>query len=83
MNSRYKLRGLELVGAPLGALPYFDADGVLQLLQVPSDWESQETAGTPYVLGIAAGVPAWRIGTASTVGTGYGNNYGNDYGGPV
>ena len=83
MNSRYKVYGLEWVNAPSGSIIYFDNDGIGYLLPIPSDWLTQETAGTPYVLGIAAGLPAWRIGTTSTVGTGYGNNYGNDYGGPV
>lgn len=80
MDSRYKVRGLELVGASLGALPYFDANGVLQLLPIPSDWLAQETAGTPYVLGIAAGVPSWRSVTTDVVTTGWGISWGTSWG---
>jgi hypothetical protein len=76
MRTRYRVRGLELDGAPLGALPYFDAEGVLQLLDIPGDWSTVE-----YVLGISAGVPAWLPAEAGTIGFGFGNGFGNSYGG--
>lgn len=84
MRTHYRLRGgFSEDGAPLGAIIYFDANGKEKLLPIPSDWVAQEEAGTPYVLGIIAGIPAWRIGTETTTASGYGSNYGNDYGGPA
>jgi hypothetical protein len=77
MRTRYRLRGgFEWDGAPLGALLYFDADGVGQLLTIPADW-----ATTEYVLGISAGIPAWLPAVAGTIGVGFGSGYGNSYGG--
>jgi hypothetical protein len=77
MITRYRLRGgFEWDGAPLGALVYFDADGVAQLLSIPSDW-----ATTEYVLGISGGVPAWLAAVSGTIGGGFGSGYGNGYGG--
>jgi hypothetical protein len=86
VNSRYKIRGLEWVGATVGSLIYFDSDDngdvVGVLLQMPSDWETQRDAGTPYIL-VGLGIPQWRALAVDTVITsGYGNQYGNDFGGP-
>lgn len=69
-------------GVGEGALGYV-RDGFLVWLAMPSDAADQLANGTPYVLiGDADGYPAWAIGSATTVGSGYGNNFGNDFGGP-
>ena len=36
-----------------------DADGWAVFLPLPEDWEAQALAGTPYRLGIVAGMEAW------------------------
>jgi hypothetical protein len=87
MQSRYKIFGLEWVGATEGALIRFvtddNGDIVGDLLPRPADHAEQEAAGTPYALFLLGGLPSWRTVASEAVATGYGNNYGNDYGGPV
>jgi hypothetical protein len=86
---RYRIPsgGLEWDGGQVGDVLYIEAsvDGrpVLTRLAIPSDWEDQEDAGTPYLLGITAGLPAWRTVTTEVVSTGFGNGFGNDFGGPI
>jgi hypothetical protein len=86
MDERYRLSGLEMVGWGDGDIGYFviaNGRAVFTRLAIPADWAEMLAAGTPYVLSIAGGYPAWARGTAVTLGSGYGNNYGNDYGGPA
>lgn len=86
MESRYKIRGLEWAGAVRGMLIRFDEDAngdiVGELLVIPSDWEAQEEAGLPYVLGIVDGLPEWRTVAADVIGVGFGEGFGNYFGGP-
>ncbi len=77
MITRYRLRGgFEWDSAPQGSIIYFDASGVGQLLQIPTDW-----ATVGYVLGISGGIPAWLPATEGTIGVGFGSGFGNGYGG--
>jgi hypothetical protein len=84
MQSTYKVRGLEWVGATKGALIYFDEDDngdvIGYLLPTPADWAAQEEAGTPYVLGIADGIPTWRLVTEDVVSGGWGVSWGTSWG---
>jgi hypothetical protein len=54
-------------GTPAGAAPgdllVIGADGTATVLPIPADWA---TAG-PYVLGIVAGVPAWRVAASDAL----------------
>ena len=69
-------------GVGMGAIPYVDADGFIAWRAMPSDAADMLAAGTPYVLiGDADGLPAWALGSATTVGSGWGNNWGNNWGG--
>jgi len=84
VRSNYRIRGLEWDGATPGALIYFDTDAngdvIGYLLSIPADWLEQEEAGTPYVLSIAAGIPAWRRVTEDVVTTGWGISWGTSWG---
>lgn len=52
-----------------GDIWYAAVDGATTMtrLPLPSDWFAKEAASTPYVLGIAAGVPSWRLGSSAIV----------------
>jgi hypothetical protein len=80
---RFTLNTRPPSGVGPGAIPYVSADGLVAWLAMPDDAADQQAAGTPYVLvGGADGLPAWIVGSATTVGSGFGSNYGNDFGGP-
>ena len=66
MIERYHVRGLRWEGAPDGAIIYFIGE-IAYLLPIPGDWNEQNEAGTPYVLGIGAGRPRWRTSTLAPV----------------
>lgn len=42
-----------------GDICYVDANGRMAWLAIPADYAAQESAGTPYRLGIVSGLPAW------------------------
>jgi hypothetical protein len=73
------MRSLQDVGGTPGELFYCDDDGILVPLTIPADWEDQQAAGTPYVLGIVAGLPAWVVTTSGTL-AGFGNAFGSQFG---
>ena len=59
-----------------GALPFIGDNGIIDWLEIPSDW-----ATVSYVLGISDGIPAWLPAGTDTVLDGFGNSFGNNFGG--
>jgi hypothetical protein len=82
--THYRFSGIEFDGGDDGDLFFItiSASGrpLFTRLAIPSDWEEQEDAGTPYFLGIISGYPAWRTLATEAVGEGFGNNWGNNWG---
>lgn len=79
LPSRYRVYGLEFVNAPDGSIIYFLGERAY-LLPIPPDALAQETAGTPYVLSIAANIPSWRPVATGVVSTGWGMSWGTSWG---
>jgi hypothetical protein len=72
-------RALRDSGGDLGDLFYVDPDGIEVPLPIPADWADQLAAGTPYVLGILDGHPAWVPASSGSIG-GFGNGFGSQFG---
>lgn len=72
-------RALMDVGGNPGEIFFVDVNGILVPLPIPADWADQAAAGTPYVLGIIGGYPAWVPSSSGSI-AGFGNAFGNQLG---